>query len=176
MADSDANGHDVAVSITDLRALAGSFLMVWPAVERGLDDALARLDAPGAGTPHGIRSRLDRWKALHDAAARTRPDHGQVVRAVFDTVSQALRLRNGIAHGLIGWQARQFAEEPEAGWTYQLNGERETISYGDLWACRDRLGIVPVCISGLSYAALNPDAHGVENIYSDVRGLLNRHT
>jgi len=147
------------VSAQDIKAAVGSMLFLWSDLERALRDALrTELFADRPEPVHQISRVLDLWSGRVGAAGPDRPLQREVCGRLRDLLGQALRVRNMICHGLVGYSAEDRGRSREAHLVVELGGERRDLGWGELqamfaWMSRSRW-----VIEDLTRAALEADA------------------
>lgn len=147
--------------------MIGSLIILWAQVEQRLAVEIAALHEPGnEPVPTGLKPKLDAWKAAHGAVEGTSPEHGKVVALIFEELSGALRVRNGVCHGLRAWAVRREGND-DLGIIFTLDGKEVWVGYHRLSIFVNILGIAWSQLGRMTDAAKRPGP-GVENIYADI--------
>ncbi|MEI2805240.1 hypothetical protein [Albidovulum sp.] len=152
------------VEVRDIKEAIGNLVILSAKLEQTLAAEIVVLG--GGIAPHYAGQKLAVWKALHDAAGIGRPRHAQIVDALHPLLCEALRVRNGICHGLRGYCADPSGFEPVS-ITFDLDGVTETVSWARLQAIMQLLATTWSWAGRLTIAARRPDLAGISNIYDD---------
>lgn len=158
------------VTLQDMKASIGSILLLWSSVERELTQRIEALsDGQVKNGAHTISQKISRWKDLQAIACAERPEHKTLLTNVHERLTQALDIRNRIAHGLIGIAVDPFGHRGDAGLETEMNGEKRILRYGELEHLMRVLSHLKWAIVSLSDAAIQKDPRKAENAYAGMR-------
>ena len=158
------------VSFLEMKASVGSILFLWSSVERELAKCIEYLDDGSTknGT-HTVAQKITRWEGLQSAACAERPEHQALLREVRVHLTETLKIRNRIAHGLIGLTADPFGHHGDARLETELNGEKRSLSHTELEQSMRVLSHLIWAIGSLSEAAIQKDLRRAEKTYAGIR-------
>jgi hypothetical protein len=162
-----SEAYPSAVDLRDLKEEVGSLFFLWSFVESTLAEARKEQCGVADGS---IRATLDAW-AAHEAALSQRPVHIALVKFVQSELSEAIAIRNGFAHALVGWKARLHADHPEARYVIRTNGTIRELTHSELKAWNGYIGRLATGLDRLTGAGRHRDPEATD-IYPDVRRLL----
>ncbi len=172
MTSSGKTNGEAVVGLRDLKQAVGSHFFVWSMLERNLKQALSELDVEGREKPvHGISRSLEQWRQLHEAATNGNPEHLELIDEVLAVIRSGLDMRNRIAHGIWGFDARGGTASDVFIRT-ELNGVRKKITFAELELTNNRLGYIGSHIDRLTSAAIINEASSASNILAEVRQRL----
>lgn len=127
----------------------GSLLLLWARAEKALRSEIECLnEGVVPKSAHGPASCLTTWERLV-VASPSRPLFAhQLAAALVNRVREALCVRNGLCHGLLG--ISPSTAEMDASLMWELNGERRSITHAELQQSYQWLSRVPSAISHLT--------------------------
>jgi hypothetical protein len=158
------------VSFLEMKASVGSILFLWSSIERELAKRIEYLDDGSTKNgAHSVTQKIIRWEGLQSAACAERPEHQALLREVRERLTQALEIRNRIAHGLIGITADPFGHHGDARLETELNGEKRSLPHAELEHSMRVLSHLIWAIGSLSEAAIQKDLGRAEKTYAGIR-------
>jgi len=137
------------VSFERISGSLGSLLLLWSAIERTARAEVAR--AHGGQLPksaHGIAAVLNAWEAAVIGAQDAPPLCTLLASTLRAQLQDALEVRNGVCHGLVGFSAADLNRP--ATLTWELNGENRSITWDELQITFSWLSKVPHVIAMIS--------------------------
>ena len=157
-------------SFLEMKASVGSILFLWSSVERELAKRIENLeDGSTKNDAYTVTQKITRWEGLQRTACAERPEHQALLREVRERLTQALEIRNRIAHGLIGITADPFGQHGDARLETELNGKKRILPKTELEHSMSVLSHLIWAIGSLSEAALQKDLRRAENTYAGIR-------
>lgn len=158
------------VSFLEMKASVGSILFLWSSVERELAKRIEYLDDGSTKNgAHTVAQKITRWEGLQSAACAERQEHQALLREVRKRLTQALEIRNRIAHGLIGITADPFGHHGDARLETEFNGAKHSLPHAELEHSMRVLSHLIWAIGSLSEAAMQKDLQKAEKTYEGIR-------
>ncbi len=142
---------NTTVSVHDMQACLGSLLVLWADVERELREQVARHCETLPRPAHGIAACLRSWRSRILDTNDIGQFRGELADDLIQQLHHALKLRNGLCHGLTGYSS---GSERSAQLLWRLNGEEGRVSYKELQESFSWLARIPRAFSALSRPSL----------------------
>jgi hypothetical protein len=158
----------------ELRQAVGDLFFVWSDTEQAIRKQIKILETTASDTIiQGISGSIKHLKKLHYDVAQGRMKHILLMDEVVQFLSEALADRNLIAHGIRGWRGN--IDHEAATLLLELDQKRKELSLASLRSTTERLSIISFQLGRLTYAAMQPDKAGIDNIYAEIgEGLRKR--
>ncbi len=139
--------ENTTVSVHDMQACLGSLLFLWADIERELREQVARHCGTVLRPAHGIAACLRSWRSSIPDTNDIGQFRGELADYLIQQLQHALKLRNGLCHGLTGYSS---GSERSAQLLWRLNGEEGRVSYKELQDSFCWLARIPRALSVLS--------------------------
>lgn len=137
------------VSFEQIQGSLGSLLFLWSKIERAARDEVANAhDGQLPRTAYGIAAVLNAWEAAVSDGPKASPLRTLLAHTLRAQLQHPLDIRNGVCHGLVGRSAAR-GNQP-ASLTWELNGEKHSITWQELQVNFAWLSKVPFAIGMIS--------------------------
>ena len=165
------------VTVEDIRCAIGSLVILCGRLEKNLRDALADL-SKGQTKPQppliGLGAHLAAWQRLHRARIPDDQHHRATADRFIALLDRAIRIRNGLCHGLQGYSADPHGYGSPVELYIQNHGADETIPWSRISAAISLLAVADFTLWRMTSTALEPDLHGTAAMLDDVNHTLDR--
>jgi len=137
--------------IEQIKASLGSLLLLWSRIERAARDEVALFyEGHLPKSAHGIAAVLNAWEATVTCRTDALPLSVLLASTLRAQLQDQLNIRNGVCHGVVGFSVAH-GDRP-ATLTWELNGERRSITLDELQATFSWLSKVPSAFSIISHS------------------------
>ncbi|WP_428687954.1 hypothetical protein [Roseibium sp.] len=149
---------DATITFEQMKGAVGSLLLLWSEIERELAESLIRLNGGRSAKPaHGIEKSIEFW-ILELQRNSCRQDQVIELRSGFGShLSDALKVRNSVCHGLVGITAGCPSGGEEAHLTVELSGETRILGWSELQSMFRWMSKASSLIHNLTTATLEKD-------------------
>lgn len=119
------------ITFEQVRSSLGGLLLVWSALERDTRKILAQLNGGTLSKmPHGASALFNDWQAKVTKVESSSPFRALLIRRLRLQLQEALEIRNGLCHGLMGYNASLGDQPARLGW--ELDDGPRSITYHEM--------------------------------------------